>query len=88
MPKKHTPAAPENIADREPNLPGVNRAAEEVEPEKSPPFPIVAIGGSAGGLEALKQLLGSLPSDTGMAFVFLLHMSKDHQSVLWQVLAR
>jgi two-component system CheB/CheR fusion protein len=88
LPKKHTPPAPENLATEEPNLPGVNRAADKVEPEKSPPFPIVAIGGSAGGLEAFKQLLGSLPSDTGMAFVFLLHMPKDHQSVLWQVLAR
>ena len=32
-------------------------------------FPIVAIGASAGGLEAMIDLLTHLPSDTGMSFI-------------------
>jgi len=34
-------------------------------------FPIVAIGASAGGLEAFKEFFLALPSDTGMAFVVI-----------------
>src|ERR1700694_4305299 len=32
-------------------------------------FPVVAIGASAGGLEAFTQLIRALPDNTGMAFV-------------------
>ena len=31
------------------------------------PFPIVGIGASAGGLEALEQFLRNVPQGTGMA---------------------
>lgn len=34
-------------------------------------FPIVGVGASAGGLEALTQLLESLPENTGIAFVLV-----------------
>ena len=44
-------------------------------------FPVVAVGGSAGGLEAFAQLLVSkLPADTGMAFVMVLHLAPTHAS--------
>ena len=39
-------------------------------------FPIVGIGASAGGLEAFTEFLKNLPSDTGMAFVFVQHLGK------------
>lgn len=51
-------------------------------------FPIVGIGGSAGGLEAFTQLLERLPADTGMAFVFIQHLYPDHESALPQILGR
>jgi len=38
-------------------------------------FPVVAIGASAGGLEAMMELLQHLPSDTGMAFIYVQHLS-------------
>ncbi len=41
--------------------------------EKS--FPIVAIGASAGGLEAMSVLLKNLPPDTGMAFIYVQHLN-------------
>jgi two-component system CheB/CheR fusion protein len=53
-----------------------------------PPFPIVGIGASAGGLEAFTQLLGALPRDTGMAYVIIQHLDPKHASQLPQVLAR
>ena len=54
----------------------------------APAFPVVGIGASAGGLEAFTQLLQALPTDTGMAFVLVSHLSASHESALGQILAR
>src|SRR5579859_1123498 len=51
-------------------------------------FPVVAIGASAGGLEAMTQLLQSLSPNTGMAFVYVQHLSPDHKSILTSILAK
>ncbi|MBM0743983.1 PAS domain-containing protein [Phormidium sp. CLA17] len=51
-------------------------------------FPIVGIVASAGGLEAFTQLLSHLPTDTGMGFVLVQHLSPDHKSMLSDILAR
>lgn len=51
-------------------------------------FPIVGIGASAGGLEAVTALLANLPAATGMAFVFLQHLSPDHDSLLPEILGK
>ena len=37
-------------------------------------FPIVGVGASAGGLEALTALLKELPTDTGMTFLLVQHL--------------
>jgi two-component system, chemotaxis family, CheB/CheR fusion protein len=58
------------------------------EPSKADSFPIVGIGASAGGLEAFKELLASLPEKTGMAYVLVPHLDPDHQSVLTEILSR
>ena len=50
--------------------------------------PVVGIGASAGGIEAFSELLRCLPSDTGMAFVFVQHLDPEHESLLPEVLAR
>src|SRR5213078_2401965 len=52
------------------------------------PFPVVYVGASAGGLEAFTQLLGALPTDTGMAFVLVTHLSPSHASHLADILSR
>ncbi|MGJ7549874.1 CheR family methyltransferase [Pseudomonas alloputida] len=44
-------------------------------------FPVVGIGASAGGLEAIRTFFQQMPGDCGMAFVVVLHLSPDHQSV-------
>jgi two-component system CheB/CheR fusion protein len=55
---------------------------------KNEHFPIVGIGASAGGLEAVTQLLRSLPSHTGMAYVLVQHLDPTHESALTTILAR
>ena len=51
------------------------------------PCPVIGIGASAGGLEALLQLLERLPSDAGGAFVILQHLSAGRESVLPAVIS-
>lgn len=49
---------------------------------------VVGVGGSAGGLEAFKDLLGALPADLGMAFVFMQHLDPKAASNLAEILSR
>ncbi len=51
-------------------------------------FPVVAIGASAGGLEALTQLVEHLTPDLGMAYVVVEHLDPNHKSMLVELLAR
>lgn len=47
---------------------------------------VVGIGASAGGLNALKKFFGSVPADSEMAFVVVMHLAPDHKSHLADVL--
>ncbi len=51
-------------------------------------FPIVGIGASAGGLEALEQFFSNMPPDTGMAFVVIQHLDPTHVGILPELLQR
>src|SRR5258706_15798405 len=74
---------------REPILPAVNPAAPEpLSPDEGLPFPVVAVGASAGGIEAFQHFLAALPADTGMAFVLMLHLDPKHESALAEILSR
>jgi len=64
------------------------RASPPSKRASSTSFPIVGIGASAGGLEAFAQLLALLPPDSGLAFVFVQHLSPTHASFLSEALAR
>src|SRR2546427_5215846 len=55
---------------------------------RSQAFPIVGLGASAGGLEAMTQLLKFLPARTGMAFVLVQHLDPTHESALTSLLSR
>jgi two-component system, chemotaxis family, CheB/CheR fusion protein len=66
--------------------------SEPESPPTSPPenpenIPICAIGASAGGVKALRQLFSQLPDDLGMAYVVIVHLSPEHPSVLAEILA-
>ena len=49
---------------------------------------VVGIGASAGGVEALEKLFSKMPTDTGMAFVVVQHLSPDFESLMPQILSR
>ena len=51
-------------------------------------FPIVAIGASAGGLEAFSKLLRALPPEPGIALVFIPHLDPTHESAMAELLSR
>ena len=51
-------------------------------------FHIVGIGASAGGLDSLERLFTHIPTDTGMAFVVLQHLSPDFKSLMDELLSR
>jgi len=45
-------------------------------------FPIVALGASAGGLEAFETFFKAMPADSGIAFVLVAHLDPTHVSLL------
>ena len=51
-------------------------------------FPVVAIGASAGGLEAFSNLLRALPPEPGVALIFIPHLDPTHESALVELLSR
>jgi two-component system CheB/CheR fusion protein len=51
-------------------------------PGRPKDFPVVAIGASAGGLDACRKFLDSLPISSGMAFILIQHLDPTHESML------
>jgi two-component system, chemotaxis family, CheB/CheR fusion protein len=51
-------------------------------------FPVVGIGASAGGLEAFKQLIKTIPENSGMAYVLVQHLDPLHDSILPEIMQR
>jgi two-component system CheB/CheR fusion protein len=51
-------------------------------------FPVVGIGASAGGLDAVRSFLKALPAKSGMAYVFIQHLSPEHESILPELLQK
>ncbi len=52
------------------------------------PFPVVGIGASAGGLEALDEFLKHLPPNPGMAFVVVQHLDPTRPGMMPELLQR
>jgi two-component system CheB/CheR fusion protein len=51
-------------------------------------FPVVGMGASAGGLEAVTDLLRHLPEAPGMALVLVQHLDPQHETLLPEILER
>ncbi len=49
-------------------------------------FLVVGLGGSAGAIPSFREFLHNVPSNSGMAFVVILHLSPEHDSRLAEVL--
>ena len=80
-----TDDAHNNATDTDNDAPGRD---DDTQPAPEQSFPVVGIGASAGGLEALKELFGEMPADTGAAFVVISHQHPDHVSMLPQLLGK
>jgi two-component system CheB/CheR fusion protein len=55
---------------------------------EAPPITVVAIGASAGGLEALTAVLRALPADIDMAFMLIQHLDPKRHSILPELLSK
>jgi len=49
---------------------------------------IVAIGASAGGLEAIHEFFDSMPNTPNISFIIIQHLSPDYKSLLVELVAR
>ena len=90
-----SPAAAGSKAPRQPALragkTAASRESKAVRDGAAPAgadFPIVGIGCSAGGLEALEAFLGHVPVASGIAFVVIQHLDPVHESALAELLQR
>jgi len=57
-------------------------------PVHLPPFPILGIGASAGGLEALQLFLGQVPQNSGLAMVIVQHLDPTRKGIMPELLQR
>jgi two-component system CheB/CheR fusion protein len=55
---------------------------------EEPLFPIVGIGASAGGVQAIEEFFAAFEIDPDIAFVIVTHLSPDHDSLLHEIIAR
>ncbi|HTI49676.1 MAG TPA: chemotaxis protein CheB, partial [Planctomycetaceae bacterium] len=53
-----------------------------------PPFSVVGVGASAGGLEAFTRLLENLPPHPGVALVLVQHLDPSRESLLASILSK
>ena len=51
-------------------------------------FPIVGIGASAGGLEAMEQFFANVPEKSGLAYIVVQHLDPTHKGMLPELLQR
>ena len=98
-PKRGKPRASRTSRKRPPSREKARQSAPELDPEPVPAEPadvhaldtrplIVGIGGSAGSLSPLRELLAALAADSGMAFVVVSHQAPTGHSMLAEILSK
>lgn len=80
--KKKTSPAPRA---RKPAAPAMGKSPA---PETEDSFPIVGIGASAGGFEALEQFMAHVPESSGMAFIIVQHLDPTRKGLMPELLQR
>ncbi len=81
------PQQPDNVRENGAPLSRPVQEPEEDDVQPTGNCPVVAIGASAGGLEAVGYLLDNVPANTGMAFVVILHLARAHESQIAELLS-
>lgn len=79
---KHLPATRDGES-----LPAVEPSAANEEIRASSRVPIVGIGASAGGLEALQEFFSKMPADCGIGFVVVTHVRPGRESLMPELIA-
>lgn len=70
----------DKVLDLKPNL--------RVSEAETNDFPIIGIGASAGGLEALDLFFKNMPIDSGLAFIVIQHLDPTHTGIMPELLQR
>ena len=65
---------------------GVKRTT--IKPKETEDFPVVGLGASAGGLEALEIFFTHMPPDSGIGFVIIQHLSPTYKSMMVSLLSK
>ena len=87
--KSASPSQNASLADERSPEASEEPANRPIETRRSDePISVVGIGASAGGLEAIQQLMAKLPNDSGLSFVIVMHLSPEHESNLAAILQR
>ena len=68
--------------------PAASAPPEPLRPRTTEAFPIVGIGASAGGLEALELFLKHVPAGCGVSFVIVQHLDPTHKGIMVELLQR
>jgi two-component system CheB/CheR fusion protein len=63
------------------------KISAQPEPDQTPTY-YVAIGASAGGLEAIETFFTNMPPKTGLAFIVIQHLSPDYKSLMVELLSK
>jgi two-component system CheB/CheR fusion protein len=71
-----------------PKDPGTGTLKKKTAGTGSGLFPVVGIGASAGGLEALEQFLIHVPENSGLAYVVIQHLDPTQKGMLPELLQR
>jgi two-component system, chemotaxis family, CheB/CheR fusion protein len=88
--RKNTPSKSKGKKDSSPKA-RANEDKPRQQAESKPPrdsFPIVGIGASAGGVQALETFFAHMPADCRMAFVIVQHLDPHHKSMMDSLLAK
>jgi two-component system CheB/CheR fusion protein len=76
----------EKLAGRHVSVPGITVETGGRGRGSNTTVPVVGIGASAGGIEALGSFFDVMPADSGCAFVVVLHLDPKHESEMAQIL--
>ena len=85
--KKKTSELVKKSFGQEKSLSDNKKSIPLIKPDKSQ-FPIVGIGASAGGLEAIEEFLKNMPEGSGIALVIIQHLDPNSKGMLQELLQR
>jgi two-component system CheB/CheR fusion protein len=80
-------SSPADKFTKGPSQSSPDRKSSTVSDNPAKTFSVVAIGASAGGLEACRALVDALPPSPGIAFILVLHLDPTHESMMVELLS-